>query len=685
MGEKAKTKRGMFYSALASSNIRRNIRFYLPYILCGAGIVAMFYIMCFITDNSALKNMHGSEQVIMLMRLGMVIIGIFSTIILFYINSFLIKRRKNEIGLLNVLGMEKKQIALMMTIEGVISSFISISAGLFIGILFSKLCVVLLINLIGYDIYFGFSISLYGVKLTCILFIVIYTLSLLDNLRRIGLSNPMELLRGTKTGEKEPKTKIILTLIGLLSLGTGYYIAIVTEKPLEALLLFFVAVLLVIIGTYCLFIAGSIAVLKLLRSNKKFYYKSGNFMSVSGMIYRMKQNAVGLAGICILSTMVLVTVSTTVCLYSGMEDSIRSIYPRNIMIKVSSLPDEFDVSSIKGAVEKLASEENISISNAEYYKYLPARIFLDEGNKFFFKNRQNKTEEAIDAKFISDTEYNRISSGNTVLSPGEAICYSADFTLKYDKIWLGNNEFILKECSDKFSLAESYNAVDRNRCIIVLSASDMEKIIGQNSEINDETDQAENELNYSYCYNFDSGSSGETQSKYCSDLSAYINNGVIPENTYDYISCADDNKADFMSVYGALFFMGMFLGLLFAAATAMIMYYKQISEGYDDKDRFEIMQKVGMSREEVRSTIQSQVLTVFFLPLLTAAVHIIFAFKMITRLLMVLNLTNVNLFLICTVVTFAIFALLYVFVYAMTAKTYYKIVALKAPQTRQSV
>jgi putative ABC transport system permease protein len=650
------------YARLAAGNIKKNAKIYVPYILASVFTVMMFYIMLFITTNDGIGKMPGKEALQLLMILGSIVIAIFAVAVLLYANSFLIKRRKKELGLYNILGMGKRHIGKVMAYENLYTALFSIAAGIGLGILFSKLMLLLLYKLLDFDVPFGFSVSPIAITLTVILFAGIFFLTLIINLMHVHSSKPIELLRGSSVGEKEPKTKWVLTLIGLLTLGTGYAIALTIESPLKALVWFFGAVILVIIGTYCLFCAGSIAVLKILRRKKSYYYKTKHFISVSGMLYRMKQNAAGLANICILSTMVLVMLSSTVSLYFGLEDGLRAQFPRNIEVRSTQNGKE-DYETVKSAIDSAVAEEGIAVKNAVRYRY-KSFTFKQNGNSFAFDRYDTYADsDGAVVFFITLDEYNRMQNKNESLSQNELLVYSPNASYKYKDIYFGDIKYTVKSVPDElnveayFSLRyfDTYYFIVPSEQNIVTIYDNMTKGIGEWDGL-------------SFYYGFDIEGNGETQLKAYNAISQKLAD-------YDYsVSSAEENRNQFLAIYGGLFFLGIFLGTLFTMATVLIMYYKQISEGYDDQKRFEIMQQVGISRSEIKSAIRSQVLIVFFLPLAVAAIHIAAAFNMITRLMALLNLTNVALFAWCTVGTILVFALLYAAFYTFTAKAYYRIV-----------
>lgn len=655
----------IFYAKLALINIKKNGKTYFPYMVAAISTIMMFYTMHFISINDGLNNMSGGDSLKIILGLGNYVIGLFSIIFLFYTNSFLIKRRKNEIGLYNILGMEKRHIARVMIWETFFVGISTIVIGLLSGILISKLMFLVLLKILTFEVPLGFFISKESIAITVILFGAIFILTLLNNLGQIHLSKPVELLRGGQVGEKEPKTKWIMTIIGVISLSAGYYIALTTESPLAAIYLFFVAVILVIIGTYSLFTAASIALLKILRKNKKFYYKTNNFINVSGMIYRMKQNAVGLSNICILSTCVLVMLSTTVSLYIGMEDVLRNRYPRDIAVRVDNVSDEME-EKLDNIIIKEAEKHNISIKDIIKYRSIEVPMF-QKNNSFSLANRDIGNYSDISLLNIMPLEsYNSQENKSINLEDNEVLLYAFRGEIKEDTLNILGNEFKVKEQLKDFNSEGILSAIAaKSYYIVVKDVETIEKLLF-NVDIYGEKFE-----NLSYFYAFNTEGDAENQINLINVLSNMISEASLS----GYAEGLEESRGAFFSLYGGLFFLGLFLGFLFIMATVLIMYYKQVSEGYDDKQRFEIMQKVGLSKEEVKKSIKSQVLMVFFLPLLMAIIHIAFAFKVITKLLAVLNLTNVTLFALCTLGTILVFAVFYGIVYSLTARVYYKLVS----------
>ena len=659
------------YTKLAITNIKNNRQFYFPYLLTGIITVAMFYIMCAFESNPGIQSMPGAKNLGLILRLGIGVIGIFAVIFLFYTNSFIIKRRKKELGIYNILGMEKRHIAKILSKEAFFTAIIAIGGGLVTGVLFHKLACMLLYRMIGFNGGITFSFSKKGVMITAILFAIVYLLTYIYDLFQVQLANPIELLQSGNKGEREPKTKAIMAVLGVLCLGAGYFIAITTKNPIKALTLFFVAVILVIIGTYLLFTAGSIALLKILRRNKGYYYQTKHFTSVSGMIYRMKQNAVGLANICILSTMVLVAVSTTVSLYVGIEDIMKERYPNEITISAyydTGAPAEDSIAPI---VEKSVKESGRKIRHEEDYLELYFAAIKDQGQYSLDKEKVKTAGDRVSGFVVLTREDCKKKYNEEI--PELAENEVALFTIKktdMDTLVLENRSYHVKEIK-QFQNTEDFETIadmmDEYYYVIVNDVQDMERLWQLQKDI-----YQENSSSISRQVRLDIDGDSE-QKKECFEN---IKTALGPEQAKAriLIDSRQSNLDEFYQIYGGFLFLGLFLGILFLMITVLIIFYKQISEGYDDKERFSIMEKVGMSNDEVKATIRSQVRTVFFLPILMAAVHVGMAFPMIKRLLSLFGLSNTALFAGCMAGTILVFALIYLLVFLKTSKTYYKIV-----------
>ena len=636
------------YEKLAVTNLKNNRKTYVPYIFTGVLTVMMFYIIDALSRGKGITQ----DTLKICLQYATGVIVVFAVIFLFYTNSFLIKRRKKEIGVYNILGMGKRHIARMMAVETILTAGISILGGLVFGIIFGKLMYLLLLKILHNSVDMQFSVNGTAIVQTVILFAGIFLLTYLYNILQIQLVNPVELLHGGNQGEKEPKSRWLLVIIGVAALGNGYRIALTTEAPLEALLKFFVAVVCVIIGTYALFIAGSIVVLKILRKNKAYYYNPKHFTSVSGMIYRMKQNGAGLANICVLSTMVLVMVSTTVSLYAGMEDILDSRFPRDVSI-VCNEADTNNEETLQRLIKEQCEKAGVKITDRVRYRYGSMNAVL-KGNNLEKVEQYYPDNHFYYVEMITQEEYNRIEKQNVSLKEQEILTYTTNGKCGKKQINIaGQNYQVKKELSEMTSQPKSTAEMYKTLYIVFANAEQIERI-----------------ESFSYADKFnlkgDDGKQKEALEQIQNEFYEKFPDGTMESRML--------SQSSFYELYGGLFFIGIYLGSMFIMATVLIIYYKQISEGYDDRERYQIMQKVGMSKKEVKRSIRSQVLSVFFLPLVVAVIHVAVAFKVMTKILGVLNLTNVSLFAVCTIITIAVFAVFYIIVYSITAKEYYQIV-----------
>ena len=636
------------YEKLAVTNLKNNRKTYVPYIFTGVLTVMMFYIIDALSRGKGITQ----DTLKICLQYATGVIVVFAVIFLFYTNSFLIKRRKKEIGVYNILGMGKRHIARMMAVETILTAGISILGGLVFGIIFGKLMYLLLLKILHNSVDMQFSVNGTAIVQTVILFAGIFLLTYLYNILQIQLVNPVELLHGGNQGEKEPKSRWLLVIVGVAALGNGYWIALTTEAPLEALLKFFVAVVCVIIGTYALFIAGSIVVLKILRKNKAYYYNPKHFTSVSGMIYRMKQNGAGLANICVLSTMVLVMVSTTVSLYAGMEDILDSRFPRDVSI-VCNEADTNKEETLQRLIKEQCEKAGVKITDRVRYRYGSMNAVL-KGDKLENVDQYYPDNHFYYVEMMTQDEYNRIEKRNVSLEEQEILTYTTNSKCGKKEINIaGRNYQVKKELSEMTSQPKSTAEMYNTLYIVFANAEQIERI---------------EPFSYADKFNLkgDDGKQKEALEQIQNEFYEKIPDGMMESRML--------SRSSFYELYGGLFFIGIYLGSMFIMATVLIIYYKQISEGYDDRERYQIMQKVGMSKKEVKRSIRSQVLSVFFLPLIVAVIHVAVAFKVMTKILGVLNLTNVSLFAVCTIITIAVFAVFYIIVYSITAKEYYRIV-----------
>lgn len=659
------------YTRLALTNLKNNRKTYLPYILTAALTVMMYYIINAlgrsgsIPDDSALQSCLGIASNIMV---------VFAVIFLFYTNSFLIKRRKKELGVYNILGMGKRHIAKMLCVETLLTGTVSIGAGLVFGLVFSRLMYLILLKIVRYDVRMSFEVSVPALMAAVGLFLIIFAMTLAYNLLQIRHAKPVELLSGGSQGEKEPKTRWLLTIFGLVMIGIGYYIALTTEAPLAALQLFFVAVVCVILGTYSLFVAGSIALLKALRRRKNFYYKPNHFTSISGMIYRMKQNGVGLANICILSTMVLVIISSTVSLYVGMEDVLSARFSREFSVTIApeSGGQEEKLQELIGSV---ADEYGVERTNILAYHEGSAAA-IRKGKQFDLASDQDyglAVSSIYEVYLIPLEDYNQMEGEDATLEEDEVLAYDPEGTYGEETLEIADKTYQVKGEPEELKIEpKNQTRTVHGIYLIVRDTQEIQEVMAYVREHSGmQKEYLEDATKIEYVTGFDMIGSDKEKADMSQQLQEEIMNAQFPGALCE---SRELSKESFYLLYGGILFIGLYLGIMFLMATVLIIYYKQISEGYDDRERYQIMQKVGMSKREVRRSIRSQVLTVFFLPLIAAFIHIAVAFKVITKLLATLNLVNVPLFAVCTVVTGAVFAVFYVIVFAVTAKEYYKIV-----------
>lgn len=661
------------YAKLAVTNIKKNRSTYIPYMLTCIVCIAMMYMMFFIYGNEGVLTLQAGGTVQMVLAMGIMVVAIFSVIFLLYCNSYVMKRRQKEIGLYNILGLAKGHIGRMMFIETVLTSLVSLLLGIALGILGSKLALLLLLKLLHLPAIFGFYIYGSGIVRCCLLFGGIFLLTLFFNLRRVHVSRPIELLRGGNVGEREPKAKLLMALLGFVCLGAGYYIAITTKNPVDALILFFGAVLLVMAGTYLLFTTGSIVILKIMRWKKSFYYKTKNFTSVSGMLYRMKQNAVGLSNICILSTGVLLMLSTTVCLNYGMKDIMNRLYPwdTSFSMNVQSLSE---ARQVEEAANAALAETKVPAENTISYTYLDMACKEDNG-AYVFRTPENAAESLNYQvlALVPQECYETLTGENTELADGQVLLYYPNGE-KPQTVTVGENSFEIMGTVEEWPLPEDPDPFTKeNNSLLVVTDNDFEKINTLQKEAYKDSYASEVET----VLGFDLAGSAEEKIAYGHKVGeavlSYAESSEAPEGFWYRENIREEAYANGYTLYGGFLFLGIFLGGLFLMGTAMIIYYKQISEGYDDKGRFEIMRKVGMSRREVKSSIRRQILMIFFLPLLMAVVHIVMAFPLVERLLFMFGLENTALFAVCTAITILIFAVVYGVIYLLTAKAYYRI------------
>lgn len=656
------------YRHLAWDGIRKNSRLYVPYLLTGVGAVSFFYILVALSRLPE-GTLPGSGSVQVILNLGSFVLWVFSLLLLFYTHSFLIRRRNREFALYNVLGMGKRDIARILCWETLLSGGISLAGGLALGILLSKLAELGLLRMVGAATDMVYRVSAGGLLLTLGLYAGIFLLILISSLVRVGRSTAVQLMRSQAEGEKPPRANWALAVLGILLLAGAYYLANTIREPLAALTWFFIAVLMVILATYLLFISGSVALCRLLQRNPRFYYRKRHFVSVSSLVYRMKRNGAGLASICILGTMVLVMLSSTTCLYFGAEDSLRTRYPRDENI-TAYFPDRAsqsgDLTSLRTAVADAVSRSGMSAANVWEYRSVSSVMTLRDG----VLSPNEGFGNPVDVTLIPLADYNAAMGTDLTLSQGQVyVCRSrtgyqgTSLTLQNGPTWQ------VAGLLDNFSPSGSDSAsVVTQLWLIVpdLSAADaLEQVMNR----------ANMGVSRSWSCGFDLGQ--EPARDEGDPVAAAIREALVSrqDDIRFNVESLSENRDDFYGSYGSLFFLGILLSVGFSLAAVLIIYYKQISEGYEDQARFDIMQKVGMTRRDIRSSINSQLLLVFFLPLLLAGLHLVFAFPFVHKLLLLFNLWNTRLLVGTTAASFLAFAVLYTLVYRATSTAYYHIVS----------
>lgn len=670
-----------FYPKLAWGNIVRNRQFYVPYLLTLGGTAAAFYIIGALAGARDLPVMNRYIYLSMFMTFGLFVIAIFAVIFLGYTNSFLMKRRRKELGLYNVLGMGKRNIARMLGMETVYTALIGIGGGILAGLLLQKLVTLLLCRIMAFHgTGFSFYVSREGILATIALFTLILLGNLLVNLIRVGRQSPMELMRSASAGEREPKSNWPMAILGILALGGGYAIAVFTNNAGMAFALYFPAVILVIIGTYALFTAVSIVALKALRKNKRYYYQPRHFIGVSGMLYRMRRNAVGLANICILSTMVLVMVSGTLALYLNSQQTLEKQFPAELSVAVRYQADNTPAFDPDAFTARLLADLREKDCPAEIlYSYRRFTLSMDEipGGYFRRHEYQSQTKDinfltAADAEAITGqqlTDFAPVTLRFPLTAAAEQGNGGADeyseITVEAAKLtetvpavggaFVNSNVPVWLAVKDDAALRAVWDTQAAAQRVRIPGSSPNAMVFQTFCRLN--TDP-ETQLTVEWELDFGQGYS------------------AAEVGSWERVD-ADSKESftrDYYALNGGFFFLGLFLGFLFIMAAVLIIYYKQVSEGYEDRERYRIMRDVGLERKMVKESIRSQILVVFFAPLLVAAIHVAFDFQLMLHLLTMFGLHEAGVTLLCTAGTFLVFAVIYGLVYLLTARTYYRIV-----------
>lgn len=672
-------KKGFFFK-LALDGIRKNRKLYFPYILTGMVMTMMYYILAFLAASDMLEHMKGGGVLRTMLPLGCNIITIFALLFLFYSNSFLIRQRNKEFGLYNILGMGKGNLVRIIFWENLLVFAISVCSGLVLGVVCSKLAELGMVNLLQEEITYRLYLDWDAIGKTLLIFAGIYFLLLLNSSIKVLKRDPLELLRSSNVGEKPPKANWLLAVLGVILLAAAYYIAVTLESPLEAVIWFFVAVAIVILATYLLFISGSVAFCRLLQRNKRYYYKANHFVSVSSMVYRMKRNGAGLASICILLTMVLVTLSSTLSLYIGAEDSLMSRYPSDIALRLSvpnlDLFNEESFSQMRSAVqERVSRREN----EVEYSGVEIAGLFTENG---ILIDQEAHMQFDVDIyenvgylQIIALEDYNRIMGTQETLEADECLIYGlrTEFTGATFSIEGGGTWKVKAVLEEMFASGYSNMQVVPT---ITLVTNDLATLVQPLLKL--ETVNGNSIMSFYWSYSFDMDADPDAQIAAYELLRQEIDEIILPSEDGSYTYLLDGRemgRKEFYGLYGGLFFVGILLSIVFLFAAVLIIYYKQISEGYEDQKRFEVMKKVGMTNKDIRQSVNSQILTVFFLPLIFAGLHLVFAFHLIWLMLQLFSLRNISLVIFVTTACFLMFGILYAIVYKLTAGIYYRIVS----------
>ena len=672
-----------FYPRLAWTGMKQNRRLYLPYLLTCTGVTAMFYILMGLSVSSVLPQMSGGRSTALIMSLGSVVIAFFALIFLFYTHSFLIRRRSREFGLYNVLGMGKGNIARILLWETLLTYAGTTVTGLALGVALSKLAELGLMNLLRSQISYTFTVNIKSLLVTLVLFAAVHGLIFLHSLWQLHRVSAVALLHSESVGEKPPRARWLLAVLGLALLGGAYWLAVSIREPLEALLWFFTAVLMVIAGTYLLFISGSVALCRALQKNPRYYYRPSHFVSVSSMAYRMKRNGAGLASICVLATMVLVMLSSTTCLYFGQEDAVNARYPHDIAVTVygdEHLMDKMELEELRQGVESAVFNFGGEASNVAEYREVSLSGLLDGGNLIVDAAGAYAMDSThvIQVHFVPLEEYNAVTGQSLTLEDGQVYVAALRMDFNADTLSVdgGMTRHVMKR---EITPLDGAAVADITPSLTVV-VKDFERFVPElQGYLSDkygwypsaywnygfDTDLPENQQ-----ANTDDVTPNLTDALYAhlSRVSSDWGVGVSVESKAG-------NRADFYGTYGGLFFLGIMLSVVFLLAAVSIIYYKQICEGYEDQSRFDIMQKVGMTKRDIRRSINSQLLTVFFLPMALSGVHLCFAFPFIHKLLLLFNLSNTPLLIGTTVVSYVAFALLYTLAYKLTSNAYYHIVS----------
>lgn len=669
------------YPKIAYEGMRKNGKLYIPYCITCILMVAIYYIVHFLAFSGVLIGIPGASTAVQMLGFGVYVITIFSAIFLFYTQSTLIKGRKKEFGLYSVLGMNKNNLGMIIFYETIMTWIAAIFGGLILGIGMSKVAELGFTRMIAAPVNYDFRISTDSVLHTIGTFTVIFLLIWLNTIRQIKFSSAIELVRSEKAGEKPPKANWFIGSLGVIVLGAGYVLAIRIQQPISALFGFFIAVVLVIVGTYLVLIAGSVLLCRILQKNKDYYYKTNHFVSVSSMAYRMKRNGAGLASICILLTIVLVILSSTSVLFNNSEYCLTVRYPNEIGAFACTYGYDENLTDLGERLDDIlyeaAEAHGATVTNNKtYYTYSICGYLENDVLQVTLDSLSDMTfidyDKVAQIQFIDVGLYNRVFGYNETVEPGKAIVGTANDITLGDTLIIGDSTFeVSKRIDDRIDEIDPASAVSPTIYMIVDDVEEVAQNYIQYQDYNGEPMLAW----YWYC-RFDTGLDVDGQIAVANDLSAILNEELGPLNFTNYYCDSHENqRTDFLSTFGGLMFLGILLSTIFLVSCVLIIYYKQISEGFEDKSRFEIMQKVGMTREDIKKSINSQMLTVFLIPIVFACAHLFMALPIIHKLLMLMGFMNMPMLVATASVCVVICAVFYAAIYKVTSNAYYKIVS----------
>ena len=646
-----------FFSKLALRNLKSNKQIYFPYIFASIATVAMFYMMVALRGNKFIQTR--SDTLSLLFALGAIVVGVFSFIFILYTNSFLIKRRKKEIGLYAILGMKKSHVSRILAIESIVTSFFSIVVGLMVGHLLGELAFLVLNYALKFGIEMSFPFTIQAMLIAIGLFALIFLTTLVYNITQVTFSNPIQLIKGKQTGEREPKSSLILFILSLLLIGSGYWMSLTIDNPLDAMIYFFLAVLLVIAGTYFLFISGSIFILKKLKKNKQLYYRPSPFISISGMLYRMKQNAVGLANITILATMVIVAVSTTAAIFIGTEDTLTVRLPYE---NQRTYYEPVDLEEQLEAIETETETNGLKVTGTEMYVYY--NLFnIIEDNKIMIGESDFAKEIPDTVQLLVKEDYERIADETIQLQSDEVLIFDSKNTFDFSTLLIGDTTYQVK------AKIENPLKMDKSQSPDMIVVVDSKEILESIIETDFKSRGVELPIVADAVISWDTTGTQEQKKDYSDKMAASVS-----DSDNSYFQSRELMREEWNTMNGGFLFLGIFLGVLFTFGAALITYFKQVSEGYDDREKFQIMQKVGLDKQMIRKTTRLQIVWMFLLPLIIAVTHVTFAFPIIQKLLLLFSVVNTALVFWCFIGVIVGFSVIYWIIYQVTSKVYYSIV-----------